>query len=590
MYVNGHSMYFSNSAARSFSPGTTFKDARVAHSVSTGGQPIELIRCETIGAMSTGSGGVKVDGGTLVGQISSGSGDVSVRRGAAITGGISTGSGDVRIADHSTVSIAGQTDVLVKSGSGNINLTDAVIAGHITTCSGNISMANATVDGDVHMASNRFSIEESTVAGTLTAVGDSLCIGDHSRIGKIELKVPPESGSALDVGGSTTIIRRNGITIINGGSFFSGPGITVVGGHLIGGRLAEANTDSNDRRVPGIEQQTIHLGAGTRVENIAFEAARCKLVLAPGAQYSGPQPDGMTVEHQENFPPPDTAGRNNVRIAGQMTNRTGTTSQNVSTAASSATAAGVAHRPSTAVPTETGTTTSRMINDLVNELISLTRQERHPPRSSARENRTRIADRTPTPMATAPTAPTAPTATAPQHLAPVSSSCAAPGFSLPDKKDFSTRAEGIRILAMDAVFNSSIRNADECHTRQVKMGDIGDQYLEGLKGPQGKNVYMLIAKMMTPEDRAKVLTSICYSTLINADLDRSDPVCDKLKNLCKKSVDIAGVIKGHIKKVDGAGIQGGLFSPVSGRFSMLNQPDGRLPYATQLMLDTLGLR
>lgn len=510
MYVNGNHTVVGGNASLSSESHLTFRNKRIHRNLLAGHKHIELTRCQTVGNMTTGSGAVNIRGGTLHGHVTTDGGEILIQAGAVVRGSLEAGNGDIRITGNSSVSAAGQTGPAMQTGSGNIHVTDATVSGQISSESGNIALNNATVEGNVTLTCNGVSIDGSTVAGTLTAVGDVLRIGDQSTIANLVLKLPPQVESPFWNRGSHTIVQINGMTSIDGGrAFFSGPGIAFAGGNIIGGSFNSASLAG--RSGYRIDRQTILLGKGTKVENIKFEAARCNVVLERGAQYSGPRPEGMTIEYEQACPPRIAARECVAQIVRQTAN------------------------PVVAAPPP-------------------------PPRQASR-----------------PAPPAIP-------------SPAAGSITLPPPTDFSTRAEAVRIRAMDAVFDTSIRGTGVRHARQEKMSDIGDQYVEGLQGPQARKVYQLISEMMTPEDKAKVLTSICYSTLVSADLDRDNRVCTRLRNLCKVSVDIADAVRKHIRKVDGAGIQGGLTTPVTGGFRMLKQPDGRLPYATQMMLDTLGIR
>lgn len=492
-----------------------------------------------------------MDGGKLHGSIKTGSGDVSTEGGATISGSVATGSGNIKISANSSVSAASQMTSVLQTVSGNIQATDSIVQGQIKTGSGCITLRNATVDGDVTSSSNNFSIDQSSVAGTLTAVGDSLRIGDHSSIDKIVLKVSQtgtdggnrttviiggdgffsSAGTNIVNGGSGIFFSSSGMSIVNsgGGSFFSSSGTTIVNGQVIERHNLSGN--SNGRSASRVNNQTIHLGAGTKVRNIEFAATNCKVVLGPGAEYSGPRPEGMTIEQQETRAPRSTAQALNARSPTPLSNF------------------------SAAAPMRAPRSTAQALNagfTMPSSNFSAAAPMRAPAQASTYSS--------------------------------------VGGISLPEQGEFSTRAEATRIRAIDAVFDAEIRNEDDISSRRALMGQIGDQYIEGLQSPKANNVNFLISQMMTDEDKAKILTSICYSTLINADLEREDPACDKLKTLCEGATDIADAIKSHIEKVDGTGIRGGLLEPVTGAFRMLNQPDGRLPYATQMMLDNLGIR
>lgn len=366
-------------------------------------------------------------------DITTRSGDIKLVN-CCTVGRLKTTSGDV---DLDQGSIRGQ----ISTERGNISTDNTHIQGRIETASGEISLSDSHVEGNIQSEENRFSIHRTKVTGTLTATGVSLRIGSFSYINKVVMHAPRP--------GDRRISRPN-------------------------------------------ECQTIFLGTGTQVRHIEFEAARCRIVLGPHAEYLGSPTEGMSIE-----------------------------------------------------------------------------REGHPAHSTAQAFNSRFNPR------------------------PQAGSSISQRISLPDAADFSQEANIARRWAMDKLLDTPIAIAQTSDTRlrRSKMGEIGGHYIDALHG-KGADKLQSDISALDDKAKAKTLTAIIYGTLSELGLDNESKVCKALEDLCKEFKDRAGMIRSHIKTIDGRGISGsGLAEDgtVRGGIALLNQPQGRLPYATEMMLYTLGL-
>jgi hypothetical protein len=310
------------------SPSSDFRrrDETLYGDVLTTSGDIVLRNCTTTGRLSTMSGNVNLTQGQLTGHISTMSGDVTVD-GTTLHGCVNTISGDISLKGLMVNNSDNSTPAL-KTTSGDIEADHVNVVGWIETTSGKIALKNESdVMGNVTSNGNNFEIENSKVSGTLTAVGESLQVGDGAYVEKIKLKTPfaaYESGnnrssaappalgrwfanaSNVIISGQIAVHHYEGdVTIYNGNVYNqSGGGVShgprfASTGHANRRSRAESNHPYARDQARQLALQTITLGKDTEVGHIDFEAVQCIVDCRAGAQYTGHRPTNMTVLEAE---------------------------------------------------------------------------------------------------------------------------------------------------------------------------------------------------------------------------------------------------------------------------------------------------
>lgn len=518
---------------------------------------INLTNCRATGNVATISGQVNLERGTLRGSVSTTSGAVSVN-GCAVSGQVSSTSGSVKLSNGASVKTGDRSGQAIETVSGSIEATDSEVQGRIKTVAGGITLRNTTVQGDVAAGNGAITIGgHTTVNGTITAAGDSLSIGDSSHIEKLVLKAP---ASAAQGGTVRQSLRGGGTrTFINSG--------TVT----INGRLVQPRGTNPNRARP--HTQTIFIGSNSKVGEIDFEASTCRVVLDEGAEYLGPRRQGMTIEEPRSSR--STRHELNSRINVQAPPRGQPPVQSSSAAVAPASIPSVLRGGGPARPTAPARDERHSIQSLLND--SPASSSRH--RSSNARSSPNVSSRVPPNLASTDPARGDSTQTAP------ASGSAAPTIVTGS----STADDGIDGIALEQAFvpTSLRRNdwAEQVAQRRLKIAELGASYIDGLRGERSDRVQSNI-ESMNNETKAKAITAIIYGTMLEVDLDKGSEICARLEALCKNARGVANEIATYIDADDFD-----VRLAAAGSFAVLNGRNrDRLPYAGQMMLDTLGIQ